>query len=99
VPGRTLQVFVIPLADLGGDFTFDGLVDAADFLAWQRGESLDPLSEADLAQWTALFGNASVPLQNLVPEPSALNLTYLVLSGLFFRAETQRRRGRGEKRK
>ena len=75
VPARTIQVFVIPLADLSGDFTFDGQVDAADFLAWQRGESLDPLSEADLAQWTALFGGAATA----VSEPTAATLALMLL--------------------
>jgi hypothetical protein len=77
VPARTLQVFVIPLADLHGDFTFDGLVNAADFLAWQRGESLSPLSEADFAEWNALYGDAGgVP----VSEPPAAMLAIVLVA-------------------
>ena len=42
--------FLYPYVALAGDFNNDGVVDGADFLAWQRGESPEPLSAADLAQ-------------------------------------------------
>jgi hypothetical protein len=64
-----------------GDFNGDGRVDGGDFLAWQRGESPDPLSASDLAGWQASFG-AFPPLASTstpVPEPAA---GALVLFGL-----------------
>jgi hypothetical protein len=57
---------------LAGDFVVDGAVDGADFLAWQRGESPDPLSAEDLADWKTNFG-ASSPLtatSTAAPEPA-----------------------------
>ena len=65
-----------------GDFDGDGDVDGRDFLAWQRGESSDPFSSTDLAEWQANFG---MPLGDLsetvaqVPEPA-----FLWVSGLVF---------------
>ena len=38
------------------DFDTDGDVDGRDFLAWQRGQSPDPLSSADLTAWQGQFG-------------------------------------------
>jgi hypothetical protein len=55
---------------LPGDFDLDGDVDGFDFLKWQRGESPDPLSQADLDEWQAAFGNPSVVAASaIVPEP------------------------------
>ena len=68
VPSRTLQVFLIPSVSDPGDFTSDGLVDGADFLAWQRGESPNSLSAEDLADWVANFGPESTGSAP-VPEP------------------------------
>ena len=59
-----------------GDFDFDRDVDGADFLAWQRGESLDPDRAADLAAWRTDYGTGT-PLSttfSTVPEPSTLLL-------------------------
>lgn len=39
-----------------GDFDEDGDVDGRDFLAWQRGQSPDPLSPTDLASWQTNYG-------------------------------------------
>jgi hypothetical protein len=55
-----------------GDHDNDGNVDGHDFLAWQRGESPDPLSSIDLADWRANFG-APFPAaasSAAVPEPA-----------------------------
>jgi hypothetical protein len=51
-----------------GDFDSDGDVDGADFLVWQRGESPNPMSAAELAEWQANFGVAV--FTSSVPEPS-----------------------------
>ena len=53
-----------------GDFDFDGDVDGADFLIWQRGGSPNPLSASDLADWRANYGTGSSVATNVaVPEP------------------------------
>lgn len=70
-----LTVGSVPPATTG-DFDFDGDVDGADLLHWQRGGSPDPLSTSDLAAWKANFGVATQTSSYApVPEPSALVLT------------------------
>ena len=64
---------------LDGDFDADGDIDGNDFLLWQRGESPNPSSSADLAKWRNAFGaGTSVPAQvagqAVIPEPSSLIL-------------------------
>lgn len=63
-----------------GDFDGDGDVDGVDFLVWQRGESPDPLSASDLADWQANYGAPNTISGNVtsVPEPST-NLFVVVL--------------------
>lgn len=55
-----------------GDFNSDGQVNGSDFLAWQRGESPNPSSASDLADWEANFGAAASLSANSiqVPEPA-----------------------------
>jgi hypothetical protein len=55
-----------------GDFDLDGDVDGFDFLKWQRGESPNPLSPSDLADWEANYDNvASLTASSVaVPEPT-----------------------------
>ncbi|MDZ4659755.1 MAG: hypothetical protein SH868_19450 [Bythopirellula sp.] len=66
-----------------GDFDADGDVDGHDFLAWQRGESPQPLSALDLADWQANYGSPGSVVANLVvPEPNALLLLALGLVGI-----------------
>jgi hypothetical protein len=73
---------------LTGDYNNDGLVDGQDFLAWQRGESPNPLSSGDLTLWQANYGTVS-PLRvlNTVPEPTA---AMLLLGGSFISLITRR---------
>ncbi|MEM9660464.1 MAG: hypothetical protein AAF961_19035, partial [Planctomycetota bacterium] len=64
------------------DFDGSGLVDGADFLAWQRGNSPNPLSSADLAAWLGRFGAlagvaAWQPAGQPVPEPQSAALLLL----------------------
>lgn len=75
-------------AGLTGDFDNDGDVDGRDFLFWQRGQSPDPLSSSDLADWQANYGAgstlqaasaASTSAAAPVPEPSAICLAMVVL--------------------
>jgi hypothetical protein len=71
------------VAGTPGDFNEDGIVDGRDFLAWQRGESPDPLSSADLALWQTNYNPG--PLTGgfvSVPEPTAMVLIMMVTGGL-----------------
>lgn len=71
VSNATTWVTGEKLHQLMGDFNYDGTVDGKDFLLWQRGESPEPHSPADLAAWQANYGAASsLASANLVPEPS-----------------------------
>jgi hypothetical protein len=77
--------------NLGGDFDFDGDVDGADFLVWQRGFGTTH-SATTLATWKANFGatSASAALQG-VPEPHAAVLAAMAaLIGLSFRSGQSR---------
>lgn len=70
-----------------GDFNGDFVVDGSDFLVWQRGNSPNPLSATDLAQWKTNFGSsAAAASATAVPEPSAL-----ILAGLSMAACGMRR--------
>ena len=72
-----------PLPGLPGDFNADNVVDGMDFLQWQHGQTPDPLSAADLADWQATFGASraiSAAASTAVPEPTSfLALVLLVL--------------------
>jgi hypothetical protein len=66
-----------PSVALPGDFDGDGDVDGRDFLAWQRGESPDPLSAGDLEDWQTNYGMTAPVVAEAVtavPEPSGLLL-------------------------
>ena len=71
---------------LDGDFNADLVVDGADFLAWQRGLSPNPLSQDDLTLWKNNFG-ATAPAAAAaaaVPEPSAGLLAMGAVAALGF---------------
>ncbi len=73
----------LAIRDSGGDFDFDGRADGRDFLAWQRGESPNPLSASDLTEWQANYGAVgSFGGMLAVPEPNSGVLT--CLAGLIF---------------
>ncbi len=58
-----------------GDFDEDGDVDGRDFLAWQRGESPNPFTAGDLAEWQNAYVNGglgAVGSLASVPEPNSL---------------------------
>jgi hypothetical protein len=66
-----LSVISASVAD--ADFNGDGMVDGRDFLAWQRGESPNLGSAADLALWQAQYGNPSeLSASVVVPEPMSM---------------------------
>jgi hypothetical protein len=73
-----------------GDFNSDHNVDGDDFLAWQRGQSPNPLSSTDLAAWRTNFGaGATTPVVTAVPEPGTWPLVALALVGLLRSGRTQ----------
>jgi hypothetical protein len=57
---------------VSGDFDSDNDVDGRDFLAWQRGESPDPLSASDLSDWQDNYGFGPLAATTAVPEPSVV---------------------------
>jgi hypothetical protein len=64
------------------DFDNNGIVDGLDFLKWQRGDSPDPLSAADLALWETQYGSTSfISAVSQVPEPTTLVLAMLGVAG------------------
>ncbi len=65
------------VAALPGDFDMDGDVDGRDFLIWQRGDSPNPLSASDLADWQANYGTPLVAATTAVPEPTTCILLLL----------------------
>lgn len=76
VAGQFVDVSAVSVVGLPGDFDWDDDVDGADFLAWQRGDSPNPLSSSDLALWQ---GNYGAPLvaevsAGTVPEPNTVAL-------------------------
>ena len=80
------------ISTFAGDFDFDGNVDAADFLAWQRGESPSPLSSSDLGDWEKNFGanpSAITALSNVAPEPATFAI---LLAGCSLMGAVARRR-------
>ena len=72
---------------LEGDFDGNGIVAGRDFLRWQRGESPDSLSLADLQDWELNYGQVGPPsaLATPVPEPIAAHLLVAVTLGWLLR--------------
>jgi hypothetical protein len=70
-----------------GDHDNDGNVDGHDFLAWQRGESPDPLSSIDLADWRTNFGAPfpAATTSTAVPEPATTAILIIAVAGCCFR--------------
>ena len=84
--GNDIALFT---AGLLGDFDFDGDVDGADFLTWQRG--FDTTHNADdFNDWQANYGTTpgAIAASTTVPEPSTLALCIaLCLVGVFRRCQ------------
>ena len=77
--------FLFASTGLDGDFNDDDVVDGQDFLLWQRGQSPNPNSPGDLADWKQNFGAVAPPV-SAVPEPAAATLAVIaVAAGLRFR--------------
>ena len=68
------------LQPAAGDFDDDGDIDGNDFLVWQRGDSPNALSQADLDVWKANFGGGSLAASSsAVPEPTTCTLALAAL--------------------
>lgn len=65
-----------------GDYDLDSQVTGRDFLFWQRGRSVTPLSVPDLAEWGEHYGAPSPPASP-VPEPTT---AALLIAGLLLAA-------------
>jgi endoglucanase len=62
-----------------GDFDDDGDVDGRDFLEWQRGNSPNPQSADDLADWQTNYGIVPELLAGIaIPEPTCAAITTLL---------------------
>ena len=82
-----------------GDFDGNGVVDGADFQMWQRGESPNPMSTSDLADWEANYG-VTMPLTATaasVPEPASyvLALAAVIVACQHARHRLAEKRGTG----
>jgi hypothetical protein len=76
-----LTISLGPPPSVNGDFDNDGDVDGRDFLAWQRGESPNPFSSGDLAEWHVNYDNSELNASSAaVPEPSALLLSFCAIT-------------------
>lgn len=76
-PTATLTVTLVDPAS--GDFDFDADIDGADFLAWQRGTSPNPLSAGDLVSWQASYSASEAATAHSIPEPTASALALLAV--------------------
>ncbi len=67
-----LETVIVDPPNHPGDFDGDGDVDGRDFLVWQQGESFNPFSPSDLADWQTNFGWVQgLTASYTVPEPTA----------------------------
>jgi len=85
--GATLTVTLVEALD--GDFDFDGDVDGADFLEWQRSDQ----TALGLAAWELNYGTPQIPTltSTTVPEPSTL---VLLASAAFYATLRSRKQSR-----
>jgi hypothetical protein len=79
--GYKLDFIVEETEPASADFDADGDIDGQDFLAWQRAESPDPLSSADLQLWREQYSTVPVVGAIVVPEPATVVL-FLTAVGL-----------------
>lgn len=78
---NAVRLQIVP--SLPGDFDLDGLGRGSDFMAWQRGDSQDPFSSGDLADWQRNFGSTlAVATAATVPEPGTAVLLLVGVAGL-----------------
>ncbi len=80
-PGATI---VLVPDSLAGDFTRDGVVDAADYVVWRKGLGTD-YTQDDYDAWRANFGETAGvgSSSGTVPEPATILLLLLTAAGRF----------------
>ncbi|MCA9237348.1 MAG: hypothetical protein KDA44_17865 [Planctomycetales bacterium] len=77
---RIVQDILENLNQPTADFDGDGLIDGADFLKWQRGESPRGGSADDLALWQSQYGAGGPASASVaVPEPASATLVAIVV--------------------
>jgi hypothetical protein len=94
IPGSSINAaqnlaVTLPPDDLPGDFNFDAVVDAADYVVWRKGLGIE-YTQGDFNTWRSNFGQtgggsggsafASGPA---VPEPSSFAIGCVALAGLY----------------
>jgi hypothetical protein len=81
---RFASAFLAIAAEPAGDFNRGGNVDAADYVAWRDGLGRY-YTQDDFDVWRANFGFGAVgtAMNNAVPEPAALKLLILAITGLW----------------
>ena len=94
------------VAGIPGDYNNNGVVDAADYVVWRKGGSLQnevdtpgTVNAADYTEWRARFGNppgsgAGIGSGGSVPEPTGVALAVIGIAGLCY----ARRRSNGSDR-
>lgn len=90
-PSRT----VILVPETLADFDEDGDVDGRDFLRWQRGETPENGSPAELALWQAQYGTKILSALvvnglNAVPEPASVTLMVVMFFTIISRRVSSR---------
>ncbi len=91
--GWSAEDWLNPAAPLSGDFNGDGQVDAADYLAWRKGNSPLPHSASDYAAWRQHFGQsyfASGTLLNGAAVPEPATVVYLAFLPLVLNCRRRR---------
>lgn len=86
----TGEATLTAVSGLAGDFDQNGVVDGADFLAWQRGASTSPLSPADLTEWQSQFGAITAAASAAaVPETSGVFMLVAASGALAVRSRSR----------
>jgi hypothetical protein len=91
---QTYQLQVFSESRIPGDFDHNNLVDAADFLAWQRGLGMSRTAD-ELHDWREHFGQIALlgAASRAVPEPpTLLAAAFALMSGRAFRRQAGRLR-------
>lgn len=86
---------IAPNPQLDGDFNDDGIVDAADYVAWRKGGALQNdatpgVSSADQTAWRQAFGAHQAGAAAVVPEVASA--TYAAVMVLVLASAVRRRR-------
>jgi hypothetical protein len=68
--GQMSFVAIWSAISIDGDYDGDNDVDGRDFLTWQRGDSFNPLSSADLQSWQENYDGGTLAVV-IIPEPPA----------------------------